>query len=98
MTHKIEVLEYGVLGVLREEINMQTLDLLSVGEHCVIKNLDEKSDMFGRFTDLGLISGTKVECVGKSPCGDPKAYLIRGAVIAIRNKDCKDIFVEEVAF
>lgn len=77
---------------------MQTLDMLSVGEQCVIKKLNEKSNMFGRFTDLGLISGTRVECVGKSPCGDPKAYLIRGAVIAIRDKDCKDIFVEEVDF
>ena len=47
--------------------------------------------MIRRFTDIGLIENTLVECVGESPAGDPKAYLIRGAVIAIRNEDCNDI-------
>ena len=75
---------------------MQTLDKISVGERCVIKKLYENDDMFTRFIDIGIIPETQVECVGKSPSGDPKAYLIRGAVIAIRNKDCKCILVERV--
>ena len=75
---------------------MQTLDKISVGERCVIKKLYENDDMFTRFIDIGIIPETRVECVGKSPSGDPKAYLIRGAVIAIRNKDCKCILVERV--
>lgn len=45
--------------------------------------------------DIGLIENTVIECVGKSPLGDPAAYLIRGAVIAIREKDCFDILVEK---
>ena len=73
---------------------MESLDRLSVGEHCYIKKLNEKGEMFARFTDIGIVPGTMVECVGQSPFGDPKAYLIRGAVIAIRNKDCKDILIE----
>ena len=40
-----------------------------------------------RLQDIGLISGTRVECVGVSPLGDPAAYLIRGAVIALRRED-----------
>lgn len=44
-----------------------------------------------RLLDIGLTSGAKIECVGKSPCGDPKAYLIRGAVIAIRKDDAKKV-------
>lgn len=47
-----------------------------------------------RLLDIGLTKGTIVECVGKSPCGDPKAFLIRGAVIAIRNDDAKKVVVE----
>ena len=47
-----------------------------------------------RVQDIGLICGTKVECVQKSPSGDPKAYLIRGALIAIRNSDARKIIVE----
>lgn len=30
-------------------------------------------------------------CVGKGPFGDPKAYEIRGAVVAIRNSDAEQI-------
>ena len=48
-----------------------------------------------RFLDIGLVENTLVCCVGKSPSGDPKAYLIRGAVIAIRSDDCCDILIEE---
>ena len=47
-----------------------------------------------RLQDLGLIEGTVVECVLKSPFKDPKAYLIRGALIAIRKEDCSNIEVE----
>ena len=53
-------------------------------------------DMRRRFLDIGLIEKTEVECVGISPQGDPKAFLIRGAVIAIRNKDSKDLLITEV--
>lgn len=46
-----------------------------------------------RLQDLGLIEGTHIECIGKSPSGDPSAYLIRGAVIALRSEDAKRIIV-----
>lgn len=46
-----------------------------------------------RLLDMGLVPETKVECVGKSPLGDPKAYLVRGAVVAIRSSDTKDILI-----
>ena len=46
-----------------------------------------------RLMDIGLIPGTAVECVGESPLGDPRAYLIRGAVIAIRRTDGREISV-----
>lgn len=43
--------------------------------------------MARRLLDLGLIGDTRVCCVGRSPAGDPAAYLIRGAVIALRRAD-----------
>ena len=72
---------------------MKTLNDLNVGERCVIKEILTKGSMRRRFIDIGLIENMVVECVGKSPAGDPKAYLIRGAVIAIRNEDCADITI-----
>ncbi len=50
-----------------------------------------------RFSDIGMICGTEVECVGKSPSGDPSAYLIRGAVIAIRSADLKDVYITRIS-
>ena len=46
-----------------------------------------------KFSRLGLIPGTAVVKVGVSPMGDPCAYRIRGAVIALRNSDCKNVLV-----
>lgn len=46
-----------------------------------------------RLTDLGLIEGTRVKCLYKSPLRDPAAYEIRGAVVAIRRKDCREVLV-----
>lgn len=46
--------------------------------------------------DLGLIDGTPVWCVGRSPLGDPSAYMIRQTVIALRREDARQIHVREV--
>ena len=71
---------------------MHLCDMLP-GTKAVVESVDTKGSMRRRFFDIGLIRGTVVECVGVSPLKDPKAYLIRGAVIAIRNEDCADICV-----
>lgn len=43
-----------------------------------------------------LIDGTRVECLGKAISGDPAAYLIRGAVIALRSEDAAKIAVSKI--
>ncbi len=73
---------------------MKTLNNLKVGQRCIIKEIGLNCPMLRRFTDIGLITGTVVECVGESPAKNPKAYLIRSAVIAIRDEDCTDVFIE----
>ena len=67
------------------------------GEKAVVKKLLSDGSIRRRLLDIGLVEGTTVECVGESPLGDPRAYLIRGAVIAIRTTDCKKIMVERNA-
>ena len=74
---------------------MKYLNELYVGESAVIDKIESFSAMRQRFFDIGLIENTKVTCVAKSPAGDPKAYLIRGAVIAIREEDAADIVIKE---
>lgn len=73
----------------------RSLDRLKPGEKAVVKSLLAHGSMRRRLLDIGLVEGTQVECVGISPLGDPAAYLIRGAVIAIRSADSRDVIVEE---
>ena len=73
-----------------------TLDSLNPGASGIIKALRTSGSMRRRFQDIGLIKGTIVHCVGVSPFGDPSAYMIRGAVIAIRRSDCQDIYVDRL--
>ena len=70
-----------------------TLDMLDVGECCNVISLEKSSNLYQRFLDIGVIKNTKIECVLKSAGNDPKAYLIRGAVIAIRNEDARTILI-----
>ncbi len=73
-----------------------SLNEIKVGERAVVKDLETKGAMRRRLLDIGLCSGTPVECIGQSPMGDPSAYLIRGAVIAIRAADCKGVVVRGI--
>ena len=70
-----------------------SLNELNPGETAVVKELKTRGSILRRLLDIGLVKDTKIECVGKSPAGDPAAFLIRGAVIAIRSEDMKDIVV-----
>ena len=65
----------------------ESLRELSKGEKGIVTGLTSGKAMKMRLRDIGLIEGTEVECLGKSPLGDPAAFLIRGAVIALRNED-----------
>lgn len=71
-----------------------TLNNINPGEQATIHSLISNGSMRRRLLDIGLIKNTHIECIGRSPGGDPSAFLIRGAVIAIRSEDCKDILIE----
>ncbi|HHY46340.1 MAG TPA: ferrous iron transport protein A [Firmicutes bacterium] len=47
-----------------------------------------------RLLDLGLVPGTEVKAVRRSPANDPVAFNIRGAMIALRNDDGRRIMVQ----
>ena len=72
----------------------QTLNTIPEGGKVRVSRLLSSGSMRRRLLDIGLIENTDVECIGTSPGGDPSAYLIRGAVIAIRSEDCSGILIE----
>lgn len=63
------------------------------GQCARVKALRCSGGLRRRLMDIGLVDGTSVECLGVSPGGDPKSFLIRGAVIALRREDCRDILI-----
>ncbi len=72
----------------------RTLWSLNVGESAYIENLACRKDLRRLLLTLGFCPGASVLCTGQSPQGDPKAYLVRGAVIALRREDCEQVFLK----
>ena len=70
------------------------LNDIKPGNRARVKELTSTGSIRRRLLDIGLVENTEVECLGQSPLGDPCAYLIRGAVIAIRSEDCRGILVQ----
>ena len=71
-----------------------TMRDLRPGESGMVHRLLLSGSMRRRLLDIGLVEGTEVECLGRSPGGDPSAYLIRGAVIAVRAEDARKVLIE----
>ena len=72
-----------------------TMNQMKIGSTAVVKRLDICGGVRRRLQDLGLIEGTYIECLQRSPLGDPSAYLIRGAVIAIRSDETCRILIAQ---
>lgn len=71
----------------------KTLHNMQEGTSARVTELRVEGGMRRRLQDMGLIEGTPVICLQRSPSGDPIAYLIRGAVIALREEDSSMVFV-----
>lgn len=74
--------------------NYIPLNSLPIGRKAKVKMLTSDGTARRRMLDLGLILDTVVEALLKSPAGDPVAYDIRGAVIALRSEEASKIMVE----
>lgn len=71
-----------------------SLNKLPLGKKAKVKALTSDGNIRRRMLDLGLITDTIIEAMLKSPSGDPVAYNIRGAVIALRSEEASKIIVE----
>lgn len=76
--------------------NELSLNNIPIGSKCKVTFLKADGSIRRRLLDLGLIKGTEVESISKSPSGNLVAYLIRGAVIALRAEDASKILVERI--
>ena len=69
------------------------LNCLEIGTTATVSDLTAEGILRQRMLDLGPIAGTPVSAVLSGPFGDPTAYEIRGAVIALRGEDAAQILV-----
>ena len=67
---------------------------ISPGDIAVVSGMYSQGSIRRRLRDIGFVEGAEVECLMKSPLGDPAAYLIKGAVIALRREDAASVMVE----
>lgn len=70
------------------------LSKLRVGQKGQVSDLLLSGEMRRRLQDLGLIPGTCVSCLYQSAFGDPCAYSVRGAAIALRQTDSQKILIK----
>ena len=73
---------------------MLRLNELAPGGVACVTGLETEGAMRRRLLELGLVTGTRVRCLCRSPLGDPAAYEIRGTVIALRDRDSAGVLVE----
>jgi len=67
--------------------NFSSLADLTVGTKCKISSIELDGLLRRRVLDLGMIPGTQVECIRRSPAGDPIAFRVRNTTIALRSDD-----------
>lgn len=73
---------------------MNSLYDLKINEPGIVESLSCNGSLKRRLLDLGIIKGTKITPILKSPSGDPTAFEIRGTLIALRKEDAKLIKIE----
>jgi DtxR family Mn-dependent transcriptional regulator len=86
-----------VSGVVEE--SGETLADLEVGDRATVLGITARctGGERRRLLDLGIVPGTVIAAVLRSASGDPIAYEVRGAVIALRREQAEAIRVRRIA-
>jgi len=73
-----------------------TLDQLKLGETATVVRLTSTGMNRRRLMDLGILPGTELIAELRSPMGDPIAYRVRDALIALRNEQACQIEINMI--
>ena len=69
---------------------------LHLGQTGIIRSVNASGMVRNRLLDLGFLPGTEVTAVRRAPMGDPTAFRIRGAMLALRAQDSSLVTVTPV--
>lgn len=73
----------------------RTLADLKPGETGIVTALHVSGADRRRMMDLGIVPGTSITAVLRSPLGDPTAYRVRGALIGLRRVQAERIEIRD---
>lgn len=77
-------------------MDKSTLCDIEPSEKGIIVSLEGGGSMRRRLLDMGFTENTVTECVGISPGGALRAFLVRGAVIALRTEDAERVTARRI--
>lgn len=73
-----------------------SLRTLGVHERARITSITASGEMSRRLRDMGLVTGTEVEVIGRAPLKDPVALRLRDFTLMLRNNEADCIMVEKM--
>lgn len=75
-------------------MKVEDLSQLPLNKNGIIDKIECDEGIKRRLLDMGLVKGTNIVPILVSPSGDPRAFLVRGTIIAIRKEDAKYIKIK----
>lgn len=75
--------------------NRKTLADLRPGESGIVTELHSQGPVRRRMMDLGMVPGTVITVEMNSPLGDPVAYRVRGALVALRREQARLVLITD---
>lgn len=75
--------------------NLMDLTRLPIGQTAVIQDLKCTGNIRRRLLDLGLVPGSLIKALRRSPIGDPTAYEIRDTIIALRREIGSQVIISK---
>lgn len=75
-------------------MRIENLNQLALNKNGKIDKIECNEGIKRRLLDMGLVKGTNIVPILISPSGDPRAFLVRGTIIAIRKEDAKNIKIK----
>ena len=82
---------------LSKDLECKTMAEIKIGQRARVVELLVEGLTRRRLLDLGLLPGTEVRAVMRSPLGTPMAYDIRGSMLALRPEDASKIVVKTLS-
>ncbi len=75
-------------------MKVENLSQLPLNKNGRIVKIECDEGIKRRLLDMGLVKGTNIVPILVSPSGEPRAFLVRGTIIAIRKEDAKNIKIK----